>query len=500
MINKRDELLRRRLQLTPEKQALLQKRLRGEAPENSKDTIPRRPAQESVPLSFAQEQLWLLEQLAPKTGAYNIAEAVKLGGKLNIQVLEQAINEIIRRHEILRTTFTYTWQPIQVIAAELSISLSVIDISTLDREKQEKAFKSLSTKEAQYPFDFALGPLLRATLLKLGAEEHLFLLTVPHIIADGWSQHVFIRELTVLYDAFSLAKRSPLPELPLQYADFAYWQRQYLQGEKLERELNYWKRQLAAAPITEIFPDRPRATIQSFSGAEVSFDLPASLHEPLTLLCQRENITLFMFFLAAFNILLAYYTRMEDIVVGTPITNLHHAELESLIGDFINTLVLRTDLSGNPSFREVLSRVRKISVEAYAHKQVPFGLLVEELYIKRDVSRNPLFQIMFVSHDAPKIPLEMPSLTVRAMEIEKKRSIFDLTLQMEGQRGWFGYNTDLFDATTIRKMADHFLTLLEAVIANPEKRISDLLIFTQDDGQQILIGRNDPERKHVQNL
>ena len=317
-------------------------------------------------VSFAQARLWFLEQLEPGSSAYNIPAAVRLTGSLDVAVLEQNLNEIVQRHEVLRTTFgMVSGEPRQVIAPALALTLRWVDLRDLPEAQQEIQVDRLATEEAQQPFDLAKGPLLRATLLHLGEAEHVLLLTMHHIVSDGWSMGVLIRELAALYQAFSTGKPSPLPQLPIQYADFAHWQRQWLQGEVLAAQLSYWQQQLTGAPaLLELPTDRPRSAIQTFRGATQFLALPEPLTQKLKTLSQRSGVTLFMTLLAAFQTLLYRYTGQEDICIGSPIANRNRSETEELIGFFVNTLVLRTDMSENPSFQELLGRVREVTLGA----------------------------------------------------------------------------------------------------------------------------------------
>ena len=346
--------------LPPKRRALLKALLQEEGVSSSSTpTISRRNADEPVPLSFAQQRLWFLDQFQPGSPVYNIPAALRITAPLNAFALEQSLNEIVRRHEALRTTFAAVdGRPVQVIAPALRVPLPVTDLRGLPQTERETEATRLATQEAQHPFDLARGPLVRATLLRLGAGDHVLLLTMHHIVSDGWSMGVFFRELAVLYEAYATGKPSPLPELPVQYADFAQWQRQWLQGEVLAAHLTYWKQHLAGAPeVLELPTDRPRPAVQSFRGATYPFTLPPALSTALKTLSQREGVTLFMTLLAAFKTLLHRYTGQGDLVVGAPIANRTRAEIEGLIGFFVNTLVLRTDLSGNPRFGELLGRV-----------------------------------------------------------------------------------------------------------------------------------------------
>ncbi len=468
------------------------------------ELIPSVPRDGDLPLSFAQQRLWFLDQLESQSTIYNMPAAVRLIGHLDLAGLEMAVQEIVQRHEVLRTTFEIVnGAPTQVIAPTLKMSLSVVDLQALPVVAQSVEVQRLALEEAQSPFDLRNGPLLRVTLLRLVAEEHVLLVTMHHIVSDGWSMGIFIREFATLYEAFSMGGASPLPQLPIQYADFAHWQRQWLSGEVLENHLTYWKQQLTGAPpLLELPTDRTRPPMPTYWGTHYSFVLPKTLTERLNGLSQREGGTLFMTLLAAFVTLLSRYSDQEDIVVGSPIANRNRREIESLIGFFVNTLVLRTNLKGNPSFLELLQRVRQVALDAYAHQNLPFEQLVDALQPERNLSHSPLFQVMFVLQNAPMGKLELPGLTLTPMAMEIVTAKFDLTLSMtetdQGLRGTLEYNSDLFDRTTMTKMAKHFQTLLEAIVANPQQRISELPLLSEAERHQLLVEWNDTQAKYPQ--
>jgi non-ribosomal peptide synthetase component F len=434
------------------------------------------PRDGDLALSFAQQRLWFFDQLEPGLAAYNIPAAVRLKGRFNLAALEQSLNEIIKRHESFRTTFgKVDGQARQVIAPLLTVELPVVDLRGLPASDRETEARRWVATEAQRPFDLSQGPLLRGIVLRLDDEEHLGLLTMHHIVSDGWSTGILIRELGALYLAFSAGGSPALPALPIQYADFAQWQRQWLQGEVLEAQIAYWKDQLADAPATVDLPtDHPRPAVQTFRGAHESLVLPGELQEELQRLGRQEGATPFMTFLAAFMVLLYRYTNQDDLVVGTPVANRNRVETEGLIGCFVNALALRIDISGNPGFRELLRRVREVCLGAYGHQDLPFDRLVEELQVVRDLSRNPLFQVMFVLHNTALRTVELPGLTLSPVEGDSETAHFDLTLQIadtdQGLTAALVYNTNLFDAGTIARMLGHFQTLLAGVIADPEQR------------------------------
>ncbi len=450
------------------------------------------PRQGNLPLSFSQQRLWFFDQFEPGTSLYNIPTALYIKGWLNVPALLQTLNEIVRRHEALRTTFaSVEGQPVQVISFCLTLTLPIVNLEKLPKVKREVEVQKLIANEAQQPFNLATGPLLRCTLLRLTEEEHVLMFTMHHIVSDGWSMGILIQEVAALYEAFSQGQPLTLPELPIQYADFAVWQRQWLQGEVLEAQLAYWKKQLGGSlPVLQL-PTRPRPKVQTFRGATQSFSLSANLTEALKTLSRNEDVTLFMTLLAAFKTLLYRYSGQDDILVGSAIANRNRKEIESLIGFFVNTLVLRTNLSNNPTFRELLGRVRETTLAAYAHQDVPFEQLVEELQPPRDTSHTPVFQVMFVLQNAPKSAIELPGLTVSLLETNKNTTNFDLTLNMEQTGdslvGILEYNTDLFDASTISRMVGHLQTLLEGIVINPNQRLWQLSMLTPVEQHQLLV-------------
>jgi amino acid adenylation domain-containing protein len=453
--------------------------------------------EEELPLSFAQQRLWFLEQLEPGSTAYNMPAAVRLTGELNVGALAQAMSEIIRRHEVLRTSFTLRdGRPVQLIAEARPISLAPVDLSHLSEEERENEARRLATEEAARPFDLSSGPLLRVSLLRLGEDEHILIVTMHHIVSDGWSMGILVHELATLYAAFSAGEASPLPELQIQYADYAHWQREWLQGEVLEEQLRYWREQLGDAPPLLTLPtDRPRPAVQTDHGAVHSLRLSASLTAALRALSQREGTTLFMTLLAAFQTLLSRYSEQEEIVVGTAIANRTRAEIEPLIGFFINTLALRTSLSGEPSFRELLQRVRETALGAYMHQDVPFEMLVEELEPERSLSYSPLFQVMFVLQNAPQERVEVQGLRISQLGNEHTTTKFDLTLFVEEGAehltAAIRYNTDLFNAQTITRMMNQFEVLLEDAAAHPDKAVRTLALARAEESRQLIYAFNE---------
>lgn len=485
------------LGLTPERRELLEHLLRETGLEaETNNNIPRRQNNGPAPASFAQQRLWFLDQLVPNSPFYNLSTAVRFRAVLSIPVLERSINAIVQRHEALRTTFAAEdGRPVQVIAPQLAIPLTVIDLRGLPRSQAEAEATRLATEEAARPFDLMHGPLLRTTLLQLDDAEYVFLLTVHHIISDAWSLEIFARELTALYSAFAIGQPSPLPPLPIQYPDFAVWQRQWLQGEVLADQVAYWKRQLADLPILQLPTDRPRPVNQRYRGALLRVELPKSLSAALAELSQHQRVTLFMTLLAAFQVLLHRSTGQDDIVVGVPIAGRNRSEAENLIGFFVNSLVLRTDLSGNPSFRELLGRVREATLGAYAYQDLPFEILVDEMQPERDLGRNPLFQVTFQLQQPAYGPRLEVSHSQPTLDIKREAAIFDLAFRLwettAGISGGIEYNTDLFDADTIARMAGHYRTLLESIVVDPDRPVAELPLLTPDESQRILVMWND---------
>jgi amino acid adenylation domain-containing protein/non-ribosomal peptide synthase protein (TIGR01720 family)/FkbM family methyltransferase len=445
-----------------------------------------------LPLSFAQQRLWFIDQMAPGHSVYNIPAAVRLKGRLNVAALGQSLQEIARRHEVLRTTFPAAeGKPTQVIRPEFALTLRLADLRGVREATRESQARRLIDGEVRRPFDLAGDPLLRVALLRLDQDEYVMLLTMHHIVSDGWSLGVLIRELMALYGFFSAGSPSTLPELATQYADFALWQHRWLTGEVLEGQLSYWKRQLADAPPVLYLPtDRAGAATQSFSGAHKTLTLSAPLSERLKTLSQAENVTLFMTLLAVFQVLLSRYTGQTDIPVGVPIANRNRAETEPLIGFFTNTVVMRTDLSGDPTFRELLRRVRDVALGAYEHQDVPFERLVEELRVERSLSHTPLFQVMFALQNAAQVSLELPELKLDLLEIETGTTKFDLTLEVNETGGSIvgsiGYKTDLFDDATIERMMGNLRTLLEGAVAEPDSKLSELPLLTEEEQRLLL--------------
>lgn len=449
-------------------------------------------ATRTAPLSFAQQRLWFLDQYEPDTILYNIAHAIRLQGALDVAALEQSLNDIVWRHETLRTTFSIVDdRPVQVIHKVCDFSLTLIELREPSSEKMEATAARLAAEEVEKPFNLAKGPLLRVKLLRLAEDDHVLLITMHHIISDGWSIKVFIGEIEQLYEAYTNGQRAALPELPIQYADFALWQRSWLQGAKLEEQLFYWRTQLAdASPVLDLPTDRPRPAFQTFNGAHRPLTFSKKLSEQITRLSRREGATLFMTLLSAFSVLLYRYTDQDDILIGTPIANRNRAETENVIGFFVNTLVLRVRLSDTITFRELLGQIRETALEAYEHQDLPFEKLVEELQPERTLSHSPLFQVMFHLQNAVSESLSLSGLSMSELDVETQTAKFELSLSMgeseEGLVGEVNYNTDLFDAASIERMARHFEHLLEAAVANPDEQVSRLRMLSQAEREEVL--------------
>ncbi|MCH7625550.1 MAG: amino acid adenylation domain-containing protein, partial [Chloroflexi bacterium] len=493
-----DDLSRRIAGLSPEKRALLERELMKRGTDDvAIGVIPRRADTGNIPLSFAQQRLWFLAQLEPDSPAYNMPKAMHMRGPLNVAALQRSLNEIIARHEVMRTRYVSTdGIPTQVVADGCSIDLPVIDMTDVPGADREHELQRVMSEEAGRRFDLSTDLTLRAALIKLDLQEHVLLLTTHHIASDGWSTGVLTRELSALYAAYCEGRPSPLGDLPIQYSDYSQWQRDWLRGEVLDSQLAYWRDRLADAAFTLDLPtDRPRPAEQTYRGKRRSLLLPAALSDSLKVLSRQEGATLFMTLLAAFKTLLFRQTGQEDIVVGSPIAGRKHAETEQLIGFFVNNLVLRTDLAGDPTFVELLSRVRRHAVDAYENQDIPFEKLVEALQPKRDPSRHPLFQVMFALQNTPREEFELAGLTVSALEIESRGTPFDLTLSVAETEGRLTtsvtYNTDLFDSLTIDRMLDQYRVLLQGIAAEPTLRISRLPLLTKEERRKIVEEWND---------
>ena len=451
----------------------------------------------TFPLSFAQQRLWFLNQLQQDSAVYNVAGGVRMEGVLSVTALEQALNEVVTRHESLRTTIRQVEsEPVQIIASAQAFHLPKFDLRKVPRTQRETEAQLLLTNEARKPFNIETGPLFRATLLLLSAEEHILLLTMHHIISDGWSIGILVRELIELYEAFVANRPSTLPPLAVQYIDFAAWHREWLQGEVLAKAVSYWKENLAGATsLLELPTDRPRPPSQGFAGARQPVVIPQELTQSLRQLGEQQNATLFMVLLAAFKVFLFRHARQDDIVVGVPIAGRNKPELENVIGLFINMLAMRTDLSGNPTFRELLDRVRDTALGAYEHQDLPFEKLVEVMQPERDTSYSPIFQVMFHLGNLGIPSFNLPGLTLTPLDTETGTSKFDLTLDLTetstGLKGHFDYSTDLFDQVTIERLSERFEILLKSAVADPETPISSLPLLSAAEENQLVVGLNE---------
>ncbi|MCP4659060.1 MAG: amino acid adenylation domain-containing protein, partial [bacterium] len=508
----RAELSSRQSRLSEARRALLARRLRrrsAQAP--AAETIARRPAQEPAYLSFSQEQLWFLDQLTPGLPVYNMPFPMRLSGRLDPAVLAATFAEILRRHEVLRATFrTAGDRPVMEFAPPAVRTLPLVDLAALAAPEREAQLRRLADADALRPFDLARGPVVRLTLLRLGDEDHVLIFNVHHIVFDGWSLGVLVGELTALYQTFQAARSArgtapptpgSVPEPPIQYGDFAWWQRQRLQGEVMDRQLAYWKQQLAGAPPLLALPtDRPRPTQPSFRGGSVPVRVSPDLLESLTGLGREGEATLFMTLLAAFKALLYRHSGQQDVVIGSPIAGRNRRELEGLIGFFVTTVALRTDLSGDPSFRRLLSRVRRVATDAFAHQDLPFELVVRELAPQRDPGTNPVFQVMFALQSAPVARAELPEggLSLQSMGVAWRTAKFDLSLFLDNDEtaGGLEYNTDLFDATTMERLVAHFERLLGAIVEDPERRLGELALLSAAEMHQLLVAWNDTDAAH----
>ena len=497
--------------LSPEKQALLLRRLKGKGDGARPQIKPRGRAADSFPLSFAQQRLWFLNQLQPDSPFYNVSDAYRLTGRLNVGVLERSFHALVRRHETLRTTFiTVGGEPRQFINEAAPFTLPVIDLTSIPAKRRKAEALRLAVEEAERLFDLRRDLMLRVSFLRMDEEEHVLLISTHHIASDGWSRGVLVGELMTLYEAFVEGRTLALPELPIQYADYAVWQREQLTGAVLDEQLGYWKERLGGElPVLELPTDRPRPPLPTYLGAYYLLEFSENLSAELNALSRRAGATLYMTLLAAFNVLLYRYTGQTDIVVGTPTAGRNRREVEGLIGFFVNTLVMRTDLSGDPTFRELLGRVREVALGAQTNQDVPFEKLVEELHPQRDMSRNPLFQVAFGLQNAPTPDFTLPGLTLTPMDVGGDSSKFDLEFHLWESGGALDgaviYSTDLFEETSIARLFTHYVRLLEGVVAAPDTRISDLPLLTEDERQQMLVGWNQtatpyPRRRCIHEL
>jgi acyl carrier protein len=452
--------------------------------------LSRVPRGGSLPLSFAQRQLWVHDQMQPGRADYNVPFAVRLDGALDVAALAATFGEIERRHEALRTTFVLAEnEPVQVIRTATTVPPCLVDLAGLPPARRRGEAQRLALAEARTPFDLGRGPLMRTTLLRLDAGEHLALLTLHHIVSDGWSTGVLLREMAALYPALSRGEQSPLPELPVQYADFAVWQRRLLEGGELEAQLGYWRRHLADLPLLYLPSDRPRPPVQTSNGRRRQVALSAEAVGALRELAGQERTTLFVPLLAGLGAVLHQISGQDDIAIGTDVANRTHQEIEGLIGFFVNQLVMRVDVSGDPTFRELLRRTREIALAAWSHQDLPFERLVSALQSDRDPSRSPLFQVKLVLQNSPAEILELPRLTLGLLPLDTSSAKYDLLLNLadvgDGVAGALEYNTDLFDEATVERWFDRLRKLLRNAADRPDERLSEILaiIAVDEEGE-----------------
>jgi len=469
------------------------------------------PRTGKLPLSFGQQRLWFLDQLEPDSPVYNIPDAIQVSGRLNKEALESSLNEIVRRHEVLRTTFaTVEGKPIQLIAPDLKVSIPIIDLSELPEAETQAEIERLIFEESGQPFNLETLPLFRTSLLKLSENEWVILFTLHHSISDGWSTGVLMREVALLYPAFvkgmnADSVRSLLPELDIQYVDYAHWQQTWLSGEVLQTQLAYWEKQLAGIPpLLELPTDRPRPAVQSSRGEQELFTLSSNTALAVRELSQQEGVTLFMLMMAAFQALLYRYSGQNDVTIGTPIANRNRSEIEGLIGFFVNTLVMRADFSEDLNFDELLAQVREVALDAYAHQDIPFEMLVDVVQPERDLSHTPLFQVMFMLQNTAQEKIELPDLHLSRLDVNNGISMFDITLVISEAGGdLFGaveYNADLFDRTTIQRFIRHYNALLDSVVSDPTQKVSHIQMMDEAEKQKVLVGWNETSKEFSQDV
>ncbi|HEX5699036.1 MAG TPA: condensation domain-containing protein, partial [Rubrobacter sp.] len=438
-----------------------------------------------LPLSFAQQRLWFLDQLVPGSPFYNVPAAIRLRGELDIEALRRTVSEVVRRHEVLRTRFEVVGsEPVQVIEEAVDVELPVIDLSELSEGEREEEARRVASEEGRKPFELSKGPMLRVRVLRLGEREHVVTLTMHHIVSDGWSMGVLVKEVGQLYGRYAGGEEVELAEIGLQYADYAVWQREVMSVEVMEEEERYWREQLGGElPVMELGRRGRERKGRGQRGGRKAEVIGKELSEGVKRLSRGEGVTLFMMLVGAFKVLLHKYTSLDDIIVGTPIAGRDRKEVEGLIGFFVNTLALRTSLKGNPTYRELLGRVREVALGAYAHQNLPFEKLIEILKPERQLSRTPVFQVVFALQNAPSHRLELPGLTLSEMALDDKTSHFDLTLlAMDTEEGLMvsmEYDADLFEAPAISRMLKHYQTLLTSIVANPDARLDELEITSE---------------------
>jgi amino acid adenylation domain-containing protein len=495
------ELAERLAKLSPAKRALLDLQLKSSAGPAARGTIPRRPGRGPWPLSFAQQRLWFLSQLEPESDAYHESSALRLTGALDVAALQAALGRLAARHEILRSRIIVANDvPVSIVDPRTSIAVRETDLRATPKELREAAVRQLIEEEIRRPFDFAAGPLMRGLLLRLSDADHVLLFVRHHIITDGWSSSIFWRELAAFYREANGGGAADLPELPIQYQDYAEWQREYLQGDVLAAQLTYWKKQLEGIRALKL-PADASAVYRGNSAASQTILLPIELWRSLAALSREQNATLFMTLLAAFQLLLGRYSGREDVAVGSPIAGRTREELEGLIGFFVNTLVLRTDLSGDPTFLQLLERVREVCLGAYDHQELPFEKLVEELKPARSQTESPLFQVIFALRNTPRRRIDLPGLAVSQIETSQQTAKFDLYLgvyeETDGLRCTFQYNAGLYGPDLIERMGRGFRALLEAAVADPRQTVSTLPIMSAAERRRLLVEWNDTKTDYA---
>ena len=505
LTRKKEEIAKLRSQLSKTGLDALEKRLQlGLKERVIAECIPPRGVKSPVCLSFPQQGMWIVDQFQPGVAAYNVPTSVRMKGSLDVHALKQSLDELIRRHESLRTSFAkIEGEPFQIVTDRVDLNLPVDDLSALPEEPRQTDAKAIVKEQNHRPFDLTQAPLFRARLIKLAANDHVLIIVLHHIISDVWSMGVIFRELSALYNAYSKNESSPLRELPIQYPDFAVWQRNHLQGEVFDEHLNYWKRQLSGAPATlELPADYPRPARLSARGAVEKFTLPEWLSEKVKQLSVQQGATLFMTLLTAFKLLLSRYSNQRDIVVGCATAGRNRAELEGLIGVFVNTLAMRTEFSDDPTFIELLKRVKEVCLGAFAHQELPFDRIVSELQPERSSNHSPIFQVMFALHSThqqlDQQRANWNGLDVSGFSGKAETSMFDMSFRVietpQTLAGTIEYSTDLFDAETIKRMARHFRVLLASIVSRPENRISSLPILSEDEASELLHDWNDIRR------
>ena len=484
--------------LSPQRRALLEKLLKekGKSAQQSA-SIPRGETVGPQPLSHAQERMWFLDQLEPGSPFYNMFQAVSLKGRLDVSALEQALSEIVRRHEALRTTFANDeGRPVQITSAASPLRLEAIDLASVPEAERADAAQDHIRKEAAKPFDLGRGPLLRATLLRLADDEHALLLSVHHIVADGWSLGVLIRELADLYEAFAASRPSPLNDLAIQYADYARWQRGPERQARLDAQLDYWEQHLAGAPpLVELPTDRPRHAAHGFGGARQRFRLGRELSDEVAAFARGAGVSLFMTLLACWKAQLARESGQSDIVVGTRTAGRVRAELEGLIGLFVNALALRTEVAAGESFRALVGRVQRAALEGFERQEAPFERLVQRVGPERGAGRNPLFNVMFVLQNAPQPAIELPELSLSLLKVESTTAKYDLDLTLwesdEGLTGWLEYSTELFDHETAARMVARFQRFVEQLVRHPDVPVGEIELLDAEERRQVLVECNE---------